>query len=136
MGPVLLVGCLVLPVALVLNVLRSFANRACMLEDLGVLDSYKRGWQVLTANLGEAIVLFIVQVVVSIILGVGVFIVGMMACICCLLWPLVLLATGAVTAYLSTLWTLAWREWAGMVATPAVAELDAVEELPREYSVI
>lgn len=130
LGPVLLVACLAAPVALVLTVLRSFANRACMLEDLSVLDSYKRGWQVLTANLGEAIVLLLVQIVVSIILGVGVFLVGAVACLCCLLWPLVLLANGAVTAYMSTLWTLAWREWTGMAPAPVLVEASA-EELPR-----
>ena len=47
-----LLVCIVVPVALVLSVLRTFAERAAMLENLGVVDAYRRGWQVLVANLG------------------------------------------------------------------------------------
>lgn len=28
-----------------------------------------------------------------------------------LLWPVLLLVNGAIAAYFSTLWTLAWRAW-------------------------
>jgi hypothetical protein len=38
----------------------------------------------------------------------------------CLLWPLMLLVEGAITAYFSTVWTLAWREWTGRQFSTAV----------------
>lgn len=39
------------------------------------------------------------------------------------MWPLLLLIQGAIAAYFSTVWTLAWREWTGLqLATP----MDAV----------
>ena len=116
MGPnvgILLAGiiCVVLPISLVLNLLRTFANRGCMIEDLGVLESYTRGWRVLTSNLGEAFVLFVIQIGIGIALGLLMIVPGIIFALCCFLWPLLLLIQGAVSAYFSTLWTLAWQEW-------------------------
>jgi hypothetical protein len=113
-------ACIVVPIVLVLSVLRNFAERACMLEDLGVIDSYRRGMDVLRANLGEAIILFLLQIVIFIILGIVLFIPGIVLVLCCLLWPLLLAVQGAVSAFLSTLWTLAWRTWTGQ--TPMLEE--------------
>jgi hypothetical protein len=106
-------ACIVVPIILILSILRNFAERACMLEDLGVVDSYRRGTSVLRANLGEAIILFVIQIVMFIVLGVLVFLPGLILVLCCLLWPLLLVVQGAVSAFVSTLWTLAWRTWTG-----------------------
>jgi hypothetical protein len=116
----LLVLCIVVPIALVLTILRTFAERACMLENLGVIDSYRRGARVLTNNLGEAIVLFLLQIVIFIGLGILLFIPGFIAALCCFLWPLLILFQGAVTAFVSALWTLAWRTWT--IGTPPAAK--------------
>jgi hypothetical protein len=105
--------CLIGPVVLVLSILRNFAERACMLEDLGVIDSYRRGASVLGANIGEAIILFVLQIVIFIGLGIALFVPGIVVALCCFLWPIYLVAQGAVNAYLSALWTLAWRSWTG-----------------------
>lgn len=110
-------GCILMPVALLLGALEAFANRACMLEDLGVFGSYRRGFKVLIANLGPAVVLFLIQIAI----GIGVAIVGLLPAIlmtvCCVLWPLLLLAQGAISGYFSTMWTLAWRQWTGLTST-------------------
>ncbi len=108
--------CVIIPLVLLLNALATLAYRACMLEDLGVFASYRRGIDVLFGNLGEAVVLFLLQVALSIVLGVGLSLFSGLACICCLLWPLLLLIQGTVAAYFSTLWTLAWRRWTGLHA--------------------
>jgi len=84
-----------------------------MLENLGVIDSYRRGTSVLRANLGEAILLFLLQIVIFIVLGVLAFLPGLVAALCCLLWPLLLVVQGAMSAFVSSLWTLAWRTWTG-----------------------
>lgn len=105
--------CIFGPIVLVLSILRNFAERACMLEDLGVFDSYRRGWQVLTGNLGEAIVLFLLQIGITIILGFFFFLPGLVLVLCCFLWPLLLAIQGGISAILSALWTLAWRTWTG-----------------------
>jgi hypothetical protein len=115
-------ACIVVPIVLALSILRNFAERACMLENLGVFDAYRRGMDVLRENLGEAIILFLLQIVIFIILGIVLFIPGIVLALCCLLWPLFLVAQGAITAFLSALWTLAWRTWTG--------ETSMVEEAP------
>ena len=107
-------ACLMIPIAVVLNLLRTFADRACMLEDLPVLTSYSRGWRVLSANLGPAVILFVIQIAISIGLAVILFLPNIIMVLCCLLWPLFLLVQGTIAAYFSTLWTLAWREWTGL----------------------
>lgn len=98
---ILLMACVALPIILALTILRSFAERACMLEDLGVIESYRRGWNVLMANLGEALVLFIVQIVIFLILGALLILPGIIAVLCCFLWPLLLAVQGAISAMVS-----------------------------------
>ncbi|HSJ58550.1 MAG TPA: hypothetical protein VLC95_15315, partial [Anaerolineae bacterium] len=108
-------ACIAVPVALVLELVRVFAERGCMLEGLGVLDAYRRGFEVLRSNLGSALVLFLIQIVVTVTLFVLLIVPGVILLLCCIFWPLVLLFQGAVTAFFSTLWTLAWRRWTGAV---------------------
>ncbi len=104
-------ACLLVPVMLVLGLLRTFANRACMLEGLGVFAAYRRGFNVLLANLGPAILLFLIQAAISIGLGILFIVPSALMALCCFLWPLLLLVNGFVAAFFSTLWTLAWRQW-------------------------
>lgn len=110
--------CIVIPIVLILTILRTFAERAAMLEGLGVIASYRRGTSVLMANLGQAIILFLLQIVIFFLLGVFLFLPGLILALCCFLWPLLLVIQGAISAYISTLWTLAWRSWMG--ETPMV----------------
>jgi hypothetical protein len=98
---------------LVLGLLRTFANRACMLEDLGVFAAYKRGTAVLFDNIGPALVLFLIQIAINIGIGIAMILPGIIMALCCLLWPVLILIQGVIAAYFSTLWTLAWREWTG-----------------------
>lgn len=120
--PVGIVACILVPLALILSLLRTFANRACMLEDLGVFASYRRGFDVLTANLGPAIVLFLIQVAISIGIWVVLLLPGILIALCCFLWPLLLLIQGTFAAWYSTLWTLVWNQWTGVP--------EVVEEIP------
>ena len=105
--------CIAAPIALVLSLLRTFANRACVLEDLGVFESYRRGVSVLLENVGPALILFLIQIVISIGLGIVLLLPNVVMTVCCFLWPVLLLVQGAMASYFSTLWTLAWREWTG-----------------------
>ena len=104
-------ACILVPIMLVLSILRNFAERACMLEDHGVIDAYRRGASVLRANLGEAIILFLLQIAIFIILGVLFFLPGLILVLCCLLWPLLIVVQGFISAFVSSMWTLAWRTW-------------------------
>jgi hypothetical protein len=124
--PLVGLACIAAPFALALALLRNFAERACILEDLGVFPAYRRGWEVLTHNLGPAIILFLIQIVLLVVLGIGFIGPGIVMALCFLLWPLLLLISGMVEAYFSSLWTLAWREWTARSTsgplTPYVAE--------------
>jgi hypothetical protein len=109
--PMLGFSCLLIPLMLFLSLLSKFANRACMLEDLGVISSYRRGFKVLGDNLGPALLLFLLQVAISFGFALVMIVPGILIAMCCLLWPLLLLIGGAFKAYFSSLWTLAWNEW-------------------------
>lgn len=109
--PLLLLFCLLLPIILFLSLMRTFANRACMLEDLGVISSYRRGFEVLADNLGTALILFLIQIAISIGFITVMIIPGFLMAICCLLWPLLILIQAAFSTYISTLWTLAWGDF-------------------------
>ena len=95
----------------VLALLRTFANRACMLEDLGVIDSYRRGFEILGKEFGSVLVLFLLQIAISVTIGIIFFVPSIVVSLCCLLWPLLLIVQGLFSAYYSTLWTLAWLQW-------------------------
>jgi hypothetical protein len=96
-----------------------------MLEDLGVIASYRRGLNVLVENIGPALILFLLQIVIGAVLAVMLFLPGLIMVLCCILWPVLLLLRGAIAAYFSTMWTLAWREWTGLGhAAETTPELD------------
>lgn len=120
LSPLLVISCLLIPAALILSLLRTFANRACMLEGTGVLASYQRGIQVLGDNLGSAVILFLLQIAISFGVGLVMIVPGILSAICCLLWPLLILFQAAFVAFYSILWTLAWREWLGPQVVEAV----------------
>jgi hypothetical protein len=113
LSPLLVLSCLLIPAALALSLLRTFANRACMLENTGVLASYQRGIEVLGDNLGSAVILFLLQIAISIGVGLAMIVPGILSALCCLLWPLLILFQAGFVAFYSILWTLAWREWVG-----------------------
>ena len=112
-APLLFLICLFVPIMMLVSALQTFANRACILEDTGVIGSYRRGVEVLGENLGPAVVLFILQVAINIVLGIIFLLPSLLAALCCLLWPLLILIQAAFAAFYSILWTLAWREWVG-----------------------
>lgn len=109
--PIITITCILVFLTFALSLLRTFANRACMLENLGIFGSYRRGLEVLGNNLGSAIVLFIIQVAVSIGIGIMLLVPGILVALCCLFWPLLLIVQGIFTAFYSTLWTLSWNQW-------------------------
>ena len=92
-----------------------------MLEDHDVFSAYKRGFEVLGDNLGPALILFLIQMAISIGIGIMLLIPGILIALCCLLWPVFILIEAAFTTYYSTLWTLAWNEWVS-IEDPVVSD--------------
>jgi hypothetical protein len=108
-----MVLCISVLFSIVLDILAGLAGRACMLEDKGVLESYGRGWEVLSNNFGSAFVLALIQIGISLGLGVLLCLPAAFLAICCFLLPILWVINGAIQAYFSTVWTLAWRQWTG-----------------------
>ena len=67
--------CLLVPVGWLINVFVEQANIAIVVEDLGIMDGLRRGWEVFKANIGMLIVMGLI-----LLLGVGLiggFIIGL-----------------------------------------------------------
>ncbi len=105
--------CITILISLPLAALQALADRACIVENTGVWASYRRAWEVLTGNLGPAVLLFLIQTGIQIGLGLLLLLPSILMALCCLLWPVLLAISGTITAYFSTVWTLAWRHWTG-----------------------
>ena len=127
-------------IGIVLEQIRVYGERAAIIEDLGWIDAFKRGWQVLKTNLGPTvifwilfaalgIVIFIVMMVlmlaifvpVVIAFGLGSQIIEpqmwmILPAVCFGLVAVVVsaLVRSIITAYISTTWTLAYREMTGV----------------------
>ena len=122
-GLLLCLTCVLIPIWIVLAVIRIFALRACMLEDEGVFDAYRRGMAVIRENLGEFFALLLLRLVIGLVIFLVLLAPGFVMALCCIFWPLLLLIRGVIAAYFSTVWTLAWREWTGMAAPPQLPDM-------------
>ncbi len=97
--------------AFVLGLLQVFANRAAMLEGGGVFDAYGRGFSVLSQNIGSALAIFLIQIGLSLLLGLLLLVPGIILALCFLFWPLFFIFQGFMTAFFSAIWTRAWEQW-------------------------
>jgi len=129
----LLVGCfcLLIPIMFVLGMIFNQAQRAIVLEDLGVMPAISRGWEIFRANLGPiilmAIILGVIGFIVGLVIAIPILIIVFPAMfayiaggtqssaplifmgICfCLYLPVLLLLNGVLTAYAESAWTLTY----------------------------
>ena len=122
--------CLMIPLSWVVMVIIEQAQAAIILEDLGMLDGFKRGWDIVKANA-------VPMVVMALILGIGGAIIGVIialplllavipviigaatiqearaplyiAAACCIAYfPILIFFNGVLTAYLQSAWTLTY----------------------------
>jgi len=125
--------CLLIPISWAVMVVIEQANAAIVLEDLGIGDGLRRGWEVVRANVGTmilmALILFIGSAVVGIVLAIP-FIVAVVPLVigsvaagdgnqpalwfwivgaCCAVYlPILLILNGVLTAYVQSAWTLTY----------------------------
>jgi hypothetical protein len=134
--------CAAIVLAIVLNQIRLYGERAAILEGLGWIDAFKRGWQVLKENLVPTLIFWVILFVISLVLG-GLIVAAvlafgvpfglftayggaklggwMVAPVCCggLLVMVVFALLGSIVeTYTSATWTLAYRELTGLAAAP------------------
>ena len=127
-------GLLLIPVGIVLGLVYILALRAIVLEQTGAIAGLRRGWQLVRRRLGRVLLSWLIQVGLSILLGLclgivllilllpaigivvaayaaggvgGALSTGIVVLLFYLL--LALLAGGAVGSYVGIYWTLAFR---------------------------
>ena len=129
----LVVGCicLLIPLSIVINLVVRQAENAIVLEEMSVLPSISRGWEVFRNNLGPiilmAIILAVIGFAVGFIIAIPIFIVVVpaiiafaageaqnwtplaLASVCiCLYIPISLLLNGIAIAFTESAWTLTY----------------------------
>ena len=142
--------CLLVPVTWLLFVVLEQANIAIVVDNLGIMDGLRRGWQVFRDNLGAIIIM-------ALILGIGVSLIGgliisaplfliaipvmstvllgsdsaiwgglLITGLCFLAYlPFWLVLNGILTAYIESAWTLTYMR---LTRRPAALELVAEPE--------
>ena len=62
-------ACLAIPLGLLVTLLYPFAMRSAVLEEQGVIDSVRRGWKILSQNIGETLVLVLLYFGIGLAVG-------------------------------------------------------------------
>jgi hypothetical protein len=142
--------CILVPVSWVLMVVLEQAQAAIVIEDLGLMDGVRRGWEVVKSNVGAMIVMALILGIGGVILGFVValpVIIAMVPIIlgaatsslresltpvwislaCCAAYmPLLILLNGLISAYLQAAWTLTFMQVATpKESAPAIVEANA-----------
>lgn len=133
--------CLLIPLGFAVGIIIEQANRAIVLEDLGIFDGLKRGWEISRANVGPLIVmgliLFGISLVLGIVIALPIFIVVFptifafaigegqsftplyvaLACIC-LYAPVSWVLNGILNTFTQSAWTLTYLRLTQKPETP------------------
>ncbi len=64
-----LLGCLLVPVGIIVQIVYPFAQRGLLLQRLGVMDSIRHGWRVVRDNVGDVLLLIIAFLVIGFLFG-------------------------------------------------------------------
>jgi len=141
--------CVAVIISWLLSLIQTYAERAAVLEGLGWIDAFKRGWQVLKANIGPTLVFWVIFLVIGLVIG-AIVLAGVMAIALPLIgalditdvggWVLVPICGGGLIAmivgaligsvintFTSATWTLAYREMVRRTDEPAAVEVQPVE---------
>ena len=122
--------CIMVPLSWVVMAIIEQAQNAIVLEDLNMLDGFKRGWEIVKANAVPIIIMMLILGVGSGIIGVIIAlpiiiavvpaVIGMavsqqtltpfyIAAACCVAYfPVLLFFNGILTAYIQASWTLTY----------------------------
>ncbi|MDD2921775.1 MAG: hypothetical protein PHQ36_05760 [Anaerolineales bacterium] len=118
--------CVLIPVAIVVSVVLEQANAAIVLEDLSMVDGFKRGWEVSKSNAGAIVIMALIlgggNFILSLIISIPIIIavlpiffgavsgfapVAIIGVLCCAVYfPVLIALNGVLTAYIQSAWTL------------------------------
>lgn len=146
--------CLVIPVMWAVSIVIEQANVALVVENLGITDAIKRGWQVVWGNLGTMIVMGLILVLgVSLIggaiIGLPLLLVAAPAVagyatggaqaiwngwivsgvLFLIYLPFLLVLSGILKAYISSAWTLTFLRLTNKPSPPLIEAPDAPEDI-------
>jgi hypothetical protein len=140
--------CLLIPLALAISVWVEQSTIAIVVEDLGIIDGLKRGWEVIRTNVGTMIIMWFILVLVigiigGFIIGLPLFVVvlpsligivlgtetvqstalvlGAVGLICYL--PFLIILAGILRSYTESAWTLTFLR---LTRPPELQELEPV----------
>ncbi len=128
--------CLLVPVLWLLSLVIQQAESAIVLEDLGITDGLRRGWDVFRQHLGPMLLMWLILTVIGLVVGFvlaipilvtvipaafalagmqsngfsfapNAFLVAAAVCFCVYL-PILILVNGILMAYLQSAWTLTY----------------------------
>jgi len=127
--------CVIAILGIILGFISTQAERAIVLENKSILDGFRRGWEVLTKNLGPILIIWLITVVIAFVAGIVIalpllvvmvplviaFIANMnnlnfsftpwivaFVCIACAYAPISWLANGILMTYVQSVWTLTY----------------------------
>lgn len=63
-------GCLAVPFGILVSIIYPFAQRGAVLQDLGVVESIRHGWRVVSSNVVDIILLIILFLVITFLFGI------------------------------------------------------------------
>jgi len=124
-------ACLFIPLMIVLNMIFRQAERAVVLDEMGLMPALSQGWEVFKKNLGPIILMAIILAVIGfglgLIVALPIFIIVfpaaaayaignaqnttplILGAVCfCLYLPILLLLNGILVAYTESAWTLTY----------------------------
>jgi hypothetical protein len=99
-----------------LTLMQNFTDDACLLENLGMLASYRRAATIVRDHFGAAVGLSLLQLILALTADVVLFLPNVLLTLCPLAWPLQWFLNGMVAAFSNTLYTLVWQQWTGKPA--------------------
>jgi len=141
--------CLMVPVMFLVGVYVMLAQVAVVVEDLGLLDAFRRGWEIFRAHLGSVIVMALILILggglVGLILALPLLLIAVPAVFGLLLGgegqistgvlvsglcfvgllPLLILLNGILQTFVTGAWTLTFRRLAASPKEPAPPALPA-----------
>lgn len=142
-------ACLLVPLFIAYGVYIELANLALVTEELGVMDSLSRGWDVLRSNVGNVTVMALILIIGGGVIGflIGLPIVAVVApaviggiagtqdafttgltisAICLVLaLPVLILLGGILQSYIHSAWTLTYLELTGAAGPASKKVVDA-----------
>ena len=139
--------CVLIPALWGVSLVIEQANVAIVLENLGIGDGVRKGWEVVRANLGSmivmALILFVGGAVVGFIVGIPIIVAvaplifgavtnnanpAWITAICCAVYfPVLLVLSGILNAYIQSVWALTYMRLTAkpLDTPPAVLEANA-----------